>query len=88
MNTPASLETGWFTPKGLILVPRRLRKQYQIEDGTKVVFEPTPEGILVKPVNRHSINRLRGILKRPAGGKTFAQEWAEHKRAERKLEDR
>ena len=37
---------------------------------------------------RHSIDRLRGILKRKSGGKSFAQEWAAHKEEERELEER
>jgi hypothetical protein len=39
-------------------------------------------------VTRHSINRLRGILKRKPGGKSLAQEWEEHQRDERELEER
>ena len=34
-----------------------------------------------------SIRRLRGIPKRKPGGKTFAEEMAEHKREEKKLEE-
>ena len=48
----------------------------------------TPEGILLKPVTKWSIDRGFGLLKRKPGGKSFAEEWAEHKRAERELEDK
>ena len=44
--------------------------------------------ILIQPVTRHAINRLRGILKRKPGGKSFAEEWADHKREELELEER
>lgn len=87
MSATPSHESVWFTTKGQVVIPLRLRKQYHIEDGTKAVVEATPEGILLKPVTRHSINRLRGILKRKPGSKPFTQEWADHKREERELEE-
>jgi AbrB family looped-hinge helix DNA binding protein len=88
MSAQPESEAVWFTTKGQVVIPLRLRKQYHIEEGTKAVVEATPEGILLKPVTRHSINRLRGILKRKPGGKSLAQEWAEHKGEERELEER
>jgi AbrB family looped-hinge helix DNA binding protein len=88
MRAKPESEAVWFTTKGQVVIPLRLRKLYHIEEGTKAVVEETPEGILLKPVTRHSINRLRGILKRKPGGKSFAQEWAEHKEEERELEER
>jgi len=47
-----------------------------------------PRGILLKPVTRHAIDRLRGILKRKPGAPPLAEEWAEHKREEKELENR
>lgn len=88
MNSSSQPESVWFTTKGQVLIPLRLRKQYHIEEGTKAVLEATPEGILLKPVTRHSVARLRGILKRKPGAKSLAQEWAEHKREEVGLEER
>ena len=71
-----------------MVIPRWLRKEFSIEEGTKAIVQATPEGILLKPVTRHAINRLRGILKRKPGDKPFAQEWTEHKRREKELEER
>ncbi len=88
MSTPAVSDTVWFTTKGQVVIPRRLRKEFQIEDGTRAVVTATPEGILLKPVTKWSIDRGFGLLKRKPGGKSFAEEWAEHKRAERELEDK
>jgi AbrB family looped-hinge helix DNA binding protein len=88
VSTTATTETVWFTTKGQVVIPHRLRKEFHIEEGTRAVVTATPEGILLKPVTRHSINRLRGILKRKPGGKSFAEEWAEHKREELELEER
>ena len=87
MKTTESSSAVWFTTKGQIVIPLRLRKQFHIEDGTKAIVEATADGILLKPVTAVSIRRLRGILKRKPGAKPFAEEWAEHKREERELED-
>ena len=87
MNTTAPADTVRFTTKGQVVIPLRLRKLYQIEDGTRAIVTATDEGILLKPVTRHAINRLRGILKRKPGDKPFAEEWAEHKRQEKEMEE-
>lgn len=81
-------ETVWFTTKGQVVIPLRLRKQFDIEDGTKAVVQATPDGILLKPVTAALIKRGRGILKRTQGGKSLAEEWSEHKEQEQALEDR
>ena len=87
MNTTDLADSVKFTTKGQVVIPLRLRKLFQIEDGTRAIVEATPDGILLKPVTAASIRRLRGILKRPPGEKPFAEAMAEHKRAEQSLED-
>src|SRR5512135_3409030 len=87
VNTTAQNDTVWFTTKGQVVIPRRFRKLYHIEDGTRAIVTATDEGILLQPVTRHAINRLRGILKRKPGDKTFPEEWKEHKRQEKELEE-
>jgi antitoxin PrlF len=77
----------WFTTKGQVVIPLRLRKQFHIEDGTKAIVEATEDGILLKPITSVTIRRLRGILKRKPGEKPLAEAMAEHKRAEKELED-
>jgi len=87
MSTTAKTDSVWFTTKGQVVIPAWLRRQFHIENGTKAVVRATPEGILLKPVTAASIRRLRGILKRKPGDKSFDQEWAEHKREEKELEE-
>ena len=87
MSTSAKTDSVWFTTKGQVVIPAWLRRQFNIENGTKAVVQATPEGILLKPVTAVTIRRLRGILKRKPGGKSFDQEWAGHKREERELEE-
>jgi len=88
MNVTEKTDTVWFTTKGQVVIPLRLRKQFDIEDGTKAVVQATAEGILLKPVTAALIKRGRGILKRKPGDKPLTEEWAEHKEQERKLEER
>ena len=88
MSMTEKLETVWFTTKGQVVIPLRLRKQFDIEDGTKAVVQATPEGILLKPMTAALIKRGRGILKRAPGGKPLTEDWAEHKKQERALEGR
>jgi AbrB family looped-hinge helix DNA binding protein len=87
VSTITKTDSVWFTTRGQVVIPAWLRKQFQIEDGTKAVVQATPEGILLKPVTSVTIRRLRGILKRKPGGKPFDKEWAEYKRGEKKLEE-
>ena len=88
MNSTEKADTVWFTTKGQVVIPLRLRKQFHIEDGTRAVVTATNEGILLKPVTAALIKRGRGILKRKSSDRPLADEWAEHKKQERELEDR
>ncbi len=87
MSTAAKSDSVWFTTKGQVVIPMWLRKQFHIEDGTKAVVQATPQGILLKPVTSVTIRRLKGILKPKPGAKPLAEEWAEHKREEKELEE-
>ncbi|MFZ2639954.1 MAG: AbrB/MazE/SpoVT family DNA-binding domain-containing protein [Verrucomicrobiia bacterium] len=87
MSTTLKTDSVWFTTKGQVVIPMRLRKLFHIEDGTRAIVTATDDGILLKPVTAVTIRRLRGILKRKPGDKPFAQEWAEHKAKEIALEE-
>ena len=88
MNMTDKVDTVWFTTKGQVVIPLRLRKQFNIEDGTRAVVTATSEGILLKPVTAALIRHGRGILRRKPGGKPLAEEWSDHKKTEKALEDR
>ncbi|MBM3859726.1 MAG: AbrB/MazE/SpoVT family DNA-binding domain-containing protein [Verrucomicrobia bacterium] len=87
MSTALKTDSVWFTTKGQVVIPMRLRKLFRIEDGTRAIVTATEDGILLKPVTSVTIRKLRGILKRKPGDKPFAQEWAEHKAGEIALEE-
>jgi AbrB family looped-hinge helix DNA binding protein len=88
VSTATKSNTVWFTTKGQVVIPRWLRKEFDIEDGTRAVLTATADGILLKPVTAALIKRGRGILKRKPGGKPFAEEWAAHKQQECEIEER
>ena len=87
MNATEAANSVKFTTKGQVVIPLRLRKLFQIEDGTRAIVEATPDGILLKPVTAASIRRLRGLLKRRPGAPALAEVMAEHKRTEKQLEE-
>src|SRR5947207_14842041 len=87
VSTTTKTDSIWFTTKGQVVIPAWLRKQFNIEDGTKAVVQATPEGILLKPVTAALIKRGRGILKRKPGEKSLAEEWTEQKKDVRELEE-
>ena len=60
MIPPVNVETVSFGTKGQVVIPRRLRKEFAIEIGTKATVVATPEGILLKPITPASIKSLRG----------------------------
>ena len=60
MISTLKLETVSFGTKGQVVIPRRLRREFEIENGTKATVVATPEGILLNPITRTSIQSLRG----------------------------
>lgn len=60
MIATAKPDTVNFGTKGQVVIPRKLRKEFEIEEGTKATVVATPEGILLKPITRASIRNLRG----------------------------
>jgi AbrB family looped-hinge helix DNA binding protein len=87
MSDTAKAQTVSFTVKGQVVIPRRIRREFEIENGTKAVVQATPEGILLKPITGAAIKRARGILKRKPGEKPFRQWWADYKKEEKALEE-
>ena len=87
MSDTTKAETVSFTIKGQVVIPRRIRREFEIENGTKAIVQATPDGILLKPITGAAIKRARGILKRKPGEKPFRRWWADHKKEEKALEE-
>jgi bifunctional DNA-binding transcriptional regulator/antitoxin component of YhaV-PrlF toxin-antitoxin module len=69
MNAATQIDTVYFSIKGQVVIPRRLRKEFEIEAGTRAYVQATPQGILIQPLTAKHIRRLRGSLK---GSKAMA----------------
>jgi len=81
MIQTSTTDTVSFGTKGQVVIPRRLRREFEIEEGTKATVVATPDGILLKPITGAYIKSLRGSLK---GTKVMDAFLAERKR-EREL---
>jgi AbrB family looped-hinge helix DNA binding protein len=81
MKRGTKADTVYFSAKGQVVIPRRLRKEFEIERGTRAHVESTPEGILIKPVTRAYIRSLRGSLR----GSGVMQALREDRKREREL---
>ena len=63
MRQATQLDTVCFSVKGQVVIPRRLRREFEIEAGTRAHVSATPQGILIQPLTAKHIRRLRGSLK-------------------------
>jgi len=63
MKTSTGSGTVSFTRKGQVVIPRRIRREFEIEEGTQAIIETSPEGILLKPITGKHIRSLRGKYK-------------------------
>ena len=81
MITTLKTDTVNFGAKGQVVIPRRLRKEFEIEEGTKAQVYEENGHIVLKPITSKFIKSLRGSLK---GTKAMEVFMAERKR-EREL---
>ena len=81
MKNAPKTDAVLFSVKGQVVIPRWLRKEYQIEEGTRAVVYPEGDHIALKPITARFIKSLRGSLK---GSKAMAV-MLEDRGRERKL---
>lgn len=86
MSDKMRVEQVTFGANGRIVIPRRLRRLFGIQEWTKATFEARADGNLFKLRTAALIRRGRGVLKK--GGKPMGEEWKEHKQEERALEEK
>jgi AbrB family looped-hinge helix DNA binding protein len=63
MDSEINIDTVVFTTKGQVVIPARVRREFQIEEGTKASVTVTPEGILLRPITGTNLKSLCGSLK-------------------------
>lgn len=74
MKMATDIDTVYFSVKGQVVIPHRLRKEFEIEDGTRASVQSTPQGILIKPLTTKHIRSLRGSLKGSKAMEVFTSE--------------
>ena len=77
MKTEHQSATISFSVKGQVVIPRWLRREYDICEGTKAHVEATGQGILIRPLTAKHIRNIRGSLK---GSRAMDVLMAERKR--------
>ena len=63
MKSNNRTDTIYFTVKGQVVIPRWLRKEFYIEEGTRAYVYQDGDAIVLKPITPKHINNLRGSLK-------------------------
>ena len=81
MKTTQRNDAVFFSVKGQVVIPRWLRKEFEIEEGTRALVYPEGENIVLKPVTAKHIRKLRGSLK----GLPLLETLMEDKKHEREL---
>ena len=76
------MRTFAVTVKGQVVIPSDIRQRHHITKGTKIHFLEDGENIIMRPVNRHTIQALRGSLK---GYGSMMKTLLEDKKFEREL---
>jgi AbrB family looped-hinge helix DNA binding protein len=63
MKPTHKTDTIHFTVKGQVVIPRWLRKEFDIEEGTRALVYQEGDAIVLKPITPRHIKNLRGSLK-------------------------
>jgi AbrB family looped-hinge helix DNA binding protein len=56
-------DTICFTVKGQVVIPRRLRKEFEIDEGTRAQVYAEGDHIVLRPITPKYLRSLRGSLK-------------------------
>lgn len=75
-------ETVKVGKRGQVVIPKKLRKKYNIEEGIIIEIDETKEGLLLKPFN--PVAELKGLGKGVFGDpvkfqKKLREEWEDKK---------
>ena len=82
------MQSSVLTTKGQIVIPKGLRDKYNLNPGTKVFFEDTTEGIILKHVDSSFIKTAKGIIPKKKDDKPMDEWWPQYKAEERALEEK
>ena len=74
MKSANTTETITFSSRGQVVIPRRFRREFGIEAGTRAVIQAEGDHLLLKPITARFIRSLRGSLKGTKAWETFLEE--------------
>jgi AbrB family looped-hinge helix DNA binding protein len=74
MSVTTKTDTVNFGAKGQVVIPRRLRKEFEIEEGTRAQVYAESGQIVLKPITAKYIKSLRGSLKGTKAMEVFMAE--------------
>ena len=74
MKTTQKNDAVFFSVKGQVVIPRWLRKEFEIEEGTRALVYPEGDHIALKPITPKYIRSLRGSLKGTKAMEVFLNE--------------
>ena len=74
MSQTERTDTVSFTVKGQIVIPRWLRKDFEINEGTRAVVYKHNDHMDLKPLTAQHYRRLRGSLKGTKAMEVFMSE--------------
>lgn len=80
-----SRQTLTLSTKGQLVIPAKVRAELGIGPGTRIALTVENERMVLVPVNRRLVSKLRG---RFAGSPSMADELQRERRADRKREKR
>ncbi len=81
METTNKTDMIRFTVKGQVVIPSWLRKEFDIEEGTRALVYQEGDAIVLKPITPRHIRNLRGSLK----GSGVLKSLIEDRKREREL---
>jgi AbrB family looped-hinge helix DNA binding protein len=74
MSGTSKSDTVSFTVKGQVVIPRWLRRDFDITEGTRAVVYRDADHIVLKPLTAQHYRRLRGSLKGTKAMNVFMSE--------------
>ena len=74
MKNVDGTDTVCFSGKGQVVIPRRLRKEFGIEDGTRALVYQEGDHIALRPMTASRYEALQGCLKGTGCMKMFMEE--------------
>jgi AbrB family looped-hinge helix DNA binding protein len=81
MKLNQKTDTIRFSVKGQVVIPSWLRKEFEIEEGTRAYIYCEGDAIVLKPITPKHIKNLRGSLK----GAGVLKALTDDRKRERKL---